>query len=118
MTVRCAPENRTRLPWEVGFKPPPPFMMPALKSSSLYLPIAAINSGSGMVPFSLSLLALTNIMHFMFISPFDLSHVVDGIEPRDNAADAPSSRERHPGFALHWQRQSRFHSTRKRVDSK
>ena len=59
------------------FKPPPPFMMPALRSSSLYFPIAAINSGPGIAPFSLSVLALTNIMHFMFISPFDLSDVVD-----------------------------------------
>ena len=35
------------------------------------------NSKPGMVPFSLSWLALTNIMHFMFISPFDLTDVVD-----------------------------------------
>src|ERR1035438_1341397 len=35
-TVRWAPEKRTRLPSEVGFRPPPPCMIPALISSSLY----------------------------------------------------------------------------------
>ena len=41
MTVRFAPENLTRAPFELGWRPSPASITPALTSSSLNLPISA-----------------------------------------------------------------------------
>jgi hypothetical protein len=67
--MRRSPEKRTRAPLLLGCSPSPPSMMPALTSSSLYLPIAASSSWLGSLPASESLLALTMIMNRMFVSP-------------------------------------------------
>src|SRR5690606_7818805 len=60
MTVRFAPSKATLLPCDDGLRPSPPSMMPALTSSSLYLPIASMSSVEGMMPASLSAVDLTN----------------------------------------------------------
>jgi hypothetical protein len=63
MTVRRGPSNATRLPCDEGLRPSPASMMPALTSSSLYLPIASNSSAVSVVgemPFSLSSVAFTN----------------------------------------------------------
>src|SRR5215208_6103757 len=59
MTVRLGPSKATRLPLADGCKPSPASMMPALTSSSLYLPIASSNSVEGIRPASLSAVAFT-----------------------------------------------------------
>src|SRR5215212_7945277 len=59
MTVRFGPSKATRLPLADGCNPSPASMMPALTSSSLYLPIASSSSVEGMRPASLSSVALT-----------------------------------------------------------
>src|SRR5437016_2704987 len=57
LTVLCRPEYLTRAPREVGCRPSPASMAPALTNSSLNLPIAVSNSVLGITPASLSLLA-------------------------------------------------------------
>ena len=47
---RSLPEKRTRAPFELGCRPSPASMMPALTSSSLNLPMSASNSGSASRP--------------------------------------------------------------------
>jgi hypothetical protein len=59
ITVRLAPENRTRLPRVVGCRPSPASITPALTSCSLKLPMAASNSSLGITPASDSWLAFT-----------------------------------------------------------
>src|SRR5580700_6623196 len=62
MTARPGPSNAIRLPCEEGLRPSATSMMPALRSSSLNLPIASIASfaaGVGRKPFSLSSVAFT-----------------------------------------------------------
>src|SRR6266478_9349132 len=59
LTTLCPPEYLTRAPREVGCRPSPASMMPALTISSLNLPIAVSNSVLGITPASLSLLAFT-----------------------------------------------------------
>src|ERR1051325_4759676 len=51
-----------RAPWDVGFRPAPSSMMPAFTISSLNFPMAASMSSVGILPASLSLLALTITM--------------------------------------------------------
>ncbi len=65
MTLRFLPEKRTRAPRLEGCRPAPSCMMPALTSSSLYLPMAASNSVEGILPASDSALALTMTMNFI-----------------------------------------------------
>jgi hypothetical protein len=62
-TLRFVPENRTRLPFELGFSPSPANITPAFTRSSLNFPIAASNSFRGMTPDSESFVALTITMH-------------------------------------------------------
>ena len=52
MTVLSPPSKRTRAPLEVGCRPSPASMTPALTSSSLYLVIASSSSVLGMTPAS------------------------------------------------------------------
>src|SRR6266571_3693613 len=67
-TVRFAPENRTRAPFELGCSPSPASITPAFTSSSLNFPIAARSFSSGITPASESLLALTMIMNRIVFS--------------------------------------------------
>ena len=52
ITVRLAPENLTRAPFELGWRPSPASMTPALTSSSLNLPISASSFSFGRTPAS------------------------------------------------------------------
>src|SRR4029077_5491415 len=61
MTVRLLPSNRTRLPWELGWRRPASSTTPALTNSSLNFWYAAIASGVGGVAASLWLLSLAII---------------------------------------------------------
>ena len=54
----CRPRNFTRAPLELGCRPSPASMMPALTSSSLYLPMAVSSFSLGMMPASESLAGL------------------------------------------------------------
>ena len=69
ITVRFAPENRTRAPFELGWSPSPASITPAFTSSSLNLPISARSFSSGSTPASESLVALTMIMN-RIVSPW------------------------------------------------
>src|SRR4051812_26873181 len=69
MTVRLGPSKATRLPFAEGCRPSPANMMPALTSSSLYLPMASRSSVEGMVPASLSLVAFTRTITRIVLSP-------------------------------------------------
>src|SRR5258706_4220405 len=68
VTMRFAPEKRTRAPLLLDCSPSPASITPALVSSSLYLPIAWSSSWLGILPASESLLAFTITMNLMFIS--------------------------------------------------
>ena len=59
ITDRPSPSKATLLPSDEGLSPSPAFMIPASNSSLLYSPMAWISSGDGMVPASLSAVALT-----------------------------------------------------------
>src|ERR1700722_19128024 len=66
-TVRDLPENLTRAPLELGWRPSRASRTPALISSSLYLPISAMSCGSGRAPFfSDSGVALTMTINRIF----------------------------------------------------
>src|SRR3954471_17844568 len=67
-TVRFVPENFTRAPLELGWRPSPANITPAFTSSSLYLPISVSIFSSGSTPASVFLSAFSRIMNFMFIS--------------------------------------------------
>ena len=69
MTLRSAPEKRTRTPRLLGCRPSPAFMMPAATSSSLYRPMAASSSSLGITPFSESSVALTITMKRIVFLP-------------------------------------------------
>ena len=69
MTVRLGPSNWTRAPFELGCRPSPASMMPAFTSSSLYFIIAVSSSSLGMMPASLSLVALTITINRIVVSP-------------------------------------------------
>jgi hypothetical protein len=69
MTVRFGPSKATRLPCDDGFRPSPAFMMPALTSSSLNLPMASSSSVVGMMPASLSFVAFTRTITRIVSSP-------------------------------------------------
>src|SRR5581483_6784900 len=71
ITVRLFPENLTRAPFELGCRPSPASITPALTSSSLNLAISASSFSSGILPASLSLLALIKIMNRMVFSSCD-----------------------------------------------
>jgi hypothetical protein len=57
-----------RLPFTLGCKPSPASMMPALTSSSLYLPISLSSFSVGMTPASLFFVAFTMTITFMCVS--------------------------------------------------
>src|SRR6202046_4771012 len=66
-TVRDLPENLTRAPLELGWRPSMASTTPALMSSLLNLPISAMSSGAGRAPsFSDSGVALTMTMNRIF----------------------------------------------------
>src|SRR5450631_672176 len=69
VTVRFPPENLTRAPFELACNPAASSSTPAFINSSLYLPIADINSSLGITPASESLLAFTIIMNRIVRSP-------------------------------------------------
>src|SRR6185369_2718365 len=69
MMVCFPPENRTRLPFEVGCSPSPASITPAFTSSSLNFPIAVRSSRLGITPASLFLSALTITMNRIVLSP-------------------------------------------------
>ncbi len=69
MTVRRGPSKATRLLFDDGCRPSPASMMPALTSSSLYLPMASSSSVVGMLPASLSFVAFTSTMTRIRLSP-------------------------------------------------
>ncbi|MNC90014.1 hypothetical protein D3C83_60480 [compost metagenome] len=69
MTVFFPPANRTRLPLRLGCSPSPASMMPALTSSSLYLPISASSFSPGMMPASEFFVALTMTMTRIACAP-------------------------------------------------
>ena len=62
ITVRWAPEKRTRLPFALECRPSPASITPALTSSSLYLPISASSFSLGITPASDSFVAFTITM--------------------------------------------------------
>src|SRR5437667_9705316 len=62
MTVLCSPENFTRLPFDVGWRPSPSSITPAFTSSSLNVPISVRTFSLGISPASDSLLAFTITM--------------------------------------------------------
>src|ERR1700687_5287770 len=75
ITVRCCPENRTLLPFELGCSPSPASITPALTNSSLNFPMAANVSLVFLVgrsPASEFLSALTITMHLIVYIPFVL----------------------------------------------
>src|SRR5713226_4190176 len=69
ITVRFPPEYLMRQPFELGCSPEASSSTPAFKSSSWYLVIAAMSFSSGMMPASVSLLALTIIMNRIVAPP-------------------------------------------------
>jgi hypothetical protein len=68
--VRFFPEYSMRAPFDVGCKPDRSSSTPAFASSSLYLPIVASISSSGMAPPSVTSFPLTNNMNRMVGPPF------------------------------------------------
>src|SRR5271170_7897415 len=79
-TVRDLPENLTRAPLELGWRPSRASRTPALTSSSLYLPISASSCGSGRAPsFSDSAVALTMTMNRIEKSPYGLGGLFSGL---------------------------------------
>ncbi len=67
-TVRFAPANLTRAPFELGWRPSPASITPAFISSSLNRPISVRSCSDGRTPASESLLALTRIMNRIVVS--------------------------------------------------
>ncbi len=67
ITVRFAPENLTRAPFELGWSPSPASITPAFTSSSLNFPISVRSFSLGMTPASESLSALTSTMNRIVI---------------------------------------------------
>src|SRR6202000_2030293 len=65
-----APVKLMRLPLELGWRPSPASITPAFTSSSLNLPMLVRSSVLGRTPASDSLLALTNTMQRIVVSPF------------------------------------------------
>jgi hypothetical protein len=69
ITARCSPEKLTRVPFEVGCRPSPASITPALTSCSLYFRIQVRISESGRMPASDSSVAFTRTMTRMLLSP-------------------------------------------------
>src|SRR5439155_7874739 len=88
VTMRFAPENLTRAPFELGWSPSPASSTPAFASSSLNFPISVSSFVSGRTPASEFLSALTSTMNRIVVSPSGfglrggLSRTVSiGVEP-------------------------------------
>jgi hypothetical protein len=91
MRVRLGPSKATRLPFDEGCKPPnsPAKRMPALTSSSFYLPMASSSSVEGMMPASLSFVAFTRT----------ITRIASLLAwPWANAENAESNGERDPAY--------------------
>src|SRR5262249_24338588 len=69
MTVRLLPENRTRLPRELGWSPSPASITPAFTSSSLNFPISVSSCSLAITPASSSWFALIRTMTRIAMSP-------------------------------------------------
>ena len=69
MTVRFAPENRTRFAFEVGWSPSPATRTPAFASSSLNFVMSASSFSSGRAPASEFASAFTSTMTRIVVSP-------------------------------------------------
>src|SRR5688572_29899578 len=65
ITARVEPSKRTRLPFDVGWRPSPASIRPAFDSCSLKLPISRRSFSFGITPASEFLSALTSTMTFM-----------------------------------------------------
>ena len=81
ITVRCCPENLTRLPFELGCSPSPASITPAFTNSSLNFPMAAkvfLVSSVARTPASEFWSALTITMNRMVFSPYGS---ISGSEP-------------------------------------
>src|SRR6266851_2787312 len=70
ITLRFVPENRTRLPFELGCSPSAASSTPAFTNSSLNFPISVRSSWLGMTPASESFVAFTITMHRIVLSPY------------------------------------------------
>jgi hypothetical protein len=80
MTVLSRPDNLTRFPLEVGWRPSPASMTPAFTSSSLNFPISLRTCSPGIWPASDSLLAFTiTITRIVLLLP------LNGNEPEARA---------------------------------
>src|SRR5712692_2949929 len=103
MTVRLAPENLMRAPFELGWSPAPSRSTPAFISSSLYLPIAERRSSPGMMPASQSLLAFTIIMNLIVMSP---SILISNDEPNSPGSRHGGIEERRDRGCQHGRREN------------
>src|SRR5262249_42713187 len=68
-TVRLAPENLTRAPFELGWSPSAASSTPSFASSSLYRTMSQMSFSSGGIPASESFVALRIAMNRMSLSP-------------------------------------------------
>src|ERR1700709_1981957 len=93
LTLGALPLYLIRAPFEVGVRPSPATMTPALTISSLNLPIAVSSSVLGITPASLSLFALTITMNRIVTLHFVISPV------RRRVARTIARQQDEPGFA-------------------
>src|ERR1700722_16701879 len=75
ITVRLSPAKRTRLPFELGWRPSAASRTPAFTNSSLNFPISSHIFCLGMIPASESFVALTMTMNRIVMSPFELGRI-------------------------------------------
>src|SRR4029450_5833163 len=68
-TVRLAPLNFTRLPFELGWSPSPASMIPAFTSSSLYFIISLRSPSGGRAPASEALVVFTITITRIVVPP-------------------------------------------------
>src|SRR5205807_7743183 len=103
ITVRLAPENLTRAPFELGWSPSAACSTPAFTSSSLYFPISVRSFSSGSTPASELLLALTRIMNRIVEPPlgFEFGARLHRSAEHPDSADISNEGEqnRHAGGA-------------------
>src|SRR3982074_2079211 len=81
LTLSCFPEYFIRAPFDVGCRPSPASMTPALTISSLNLPIAVSNSVPGITPASVSLFAFTITMNRIVALRFEFHSAGRAVPP-------------------------------------
>src|ERR1700712_1396221 len=94
LTLGVLPAYLMRAPFEVGCRPSPASMTPALTISSLNLPIAVSSSVLGITPASLSLLAFTITMNRIVTLRFEFRSGSRVAEPLVNRTSG-DLRHRH-----------------------